>query len=87
MLTDDSQSLQKGDALLLYTDGITESYKTEVGPEDRGISKRLFGDEKLWQVFEQHGHRKAGEIKDKLLEEIKDDECTDDITVLVIKRC
>jgi phosphoserine phosphatase RsbU/P len=75
-------SLQEGDWLVLYTDGVTESLDT---------SKEQFGEEGLKLFMEQHPDTTATEFADGLLERVSQwtgrapgQEPDDDVTLLAI---
>ncbi|KPA17494.1 multi-sensor signal transduction multi-kinase [Candidatus Magnetomorum sp. HK-1] len=80
MLEDEELFLNHGDVLLLYTDGITESWK------DGENEDELFGEKRLIDIFCKLGEHTTSEIKDgifKALEEFKHD---DDRTMLILRR-
>ncbi|MBC2855854.1 MAG: PP2C family protein-serine/threonine phosphatase [Cetobacterium sp.] len=72
--------LNKGDIVLYYTDGITES---------ENAKKELFGLEKLKEVVLRNKNKKAEEIKIAILEEINsfrgEYEQVDDLTFVILK--
>ncbi len=70
--------LHPGDALLLYTDGATES------ADSAGVE---FGEQRLAEVFCRHCDRPAPDLVDTILEELKEfsPEQQDDITLIVAK--
>jgi serine phosphatase RsbU (regulator of sigma subunit)/putative methionine-R-sulfoxide reductase with GAF domain len=71
---------EKGDILLLYTDGIVES---------KNHQKEEFGLERLKKIIQKHKEEKSAEIKNKILAELKEftdtNEYDDDLTLIVIK--
>ncbi len=73
-------NLEKGDLVLFYTDGITEAH-------DRHF--HMFSEERLIRFLKEEGDKKAGEVADKLLEELHmfvgDAPQHDDITLLIMK--
>lgn len=75
-------TLQAGDVLVLYTDGIVE------GKDPQG---RDFGDDRLHQLLLENRERPASEILETIMEELrshqKNAEQSDDITLLVLKSC
>lgn len=77
----DFTTMQKGDVLLLYTDGITEAKNSE---------GEMYGEQRLIRCLRQHRHRSPKEICQLILEEVQLHsrmvEYSDDKTVLVIKR-
>ena len=70
-------NIMRGDTLLLYTDGITES---------RDKQGRLFTDERLAGILKKYGKLKTDEIRDKILEALEEYTLDDDVTMVVIKR-
>ncbi len=79
-------SLQVGDVLVLYTDGITEAR----APEHETIEEKLFGEERLIEVIKTNASFSAREIQAAILKTVsahtKDTPQGDDITLVVIKR-
>src|SRR5262249_37206084 len=79
-LTLQKLSLQKDDLLLIYTDGVTEAMNA---------SKEQFGEERMIQSIRDHSHLPAGEVVQKLEEDISKfvggAEQSDDVTIVVIK--
>lgn len=69
--------MEIGDVILLYTDGVTESYKGK---------HELFGKEKLKSILDRHGHLDTDSIKSKILDELESYTRHDDVSFLVIKR-
>jgi sigma-B regulation protein RsbU (phosphoserine phosphatase) len=88
-LTDDIASfvsqtqirLNPEDVVVLYTDGITEA---------ENPAKALYGFERLCQIVIANHHQSAEEIRNAIIEDLKDyidvQKVYDDITLLVIKR-
>ncbi|RKZ52237.1 MAG: hypothetical protein DRR16_04470 [Candidatus Parabeggiatoa sp. nov. 3] len=74
-------SLQPGDGLVLYTDGITEA---------RNLDKKMYGLERLCEVISRNWHRAAKEIQQiiiaDVLQHIDTQKVYDDITLLVLKQ-
>ena len=70
-------SLNPGDVMLLYTDGITEATDEK---------KEMFSDTKLLKVFKEHGHLHPDEIKNGIIKSLQGYHCDDDVTMMVIKR-
>ena len=54
--------LNIGDVIVLYTDGITEAMNSE---------SDLFGDARLSEIVEEHGHLDSGELRERILREIE----------------
>ncbi len=72
--------LEEGDTLVLYTDGISEALN---------FSREQFGLERLVNIILEHGSRSPKELRDKIVESVKDflegRGLTDDITVMVVQ--
>ncbi len=62
LLEEEQIPLHTGDVLVFYTDGITEAMNTE---------SDLFGDARLSQIVEEHGHLDSGELRERILREIE----------------
>jgi sigma-B regulation protein RsbU (phosphoserine phosphatase) len=80
LLEEKQITLHTGDVLVFYTDGITEAMNTE---------SDLFGDSRLSQIVEEHGHLDSGELRERILREIEAFVGTadqhDDMTMILIK--
>nr|MDJ0765821.1 PP2C family protein-serine/threonine phosphatase [Myxococcota bacterium] len=86
MLDDHQLHLNVNDAVLLFTDGITEAQKKD-GPADPENTKvDMFGDERLRDAFQSVGDRSTEEIKETILSALRNYETDDDITMVIIKR-
>jgi len=81
MLEDEVLALDRGDVMLLYTDGITEATR-----KGRGTQFEMFGDDRLRKVFRKLGSRTAEEIRTGIIEAMQDYNWEDDVTMLVVKR-
>jgi sigma-B regulation protein RsbU (phosphoserine phosphatase) len=72
--------LHTGDVMVFYTDGITEAMNSD---------SDLFGDSRLSQIVEEHGHLDSGELRERILREIEAFVGTadqhDDMTMILIK--
>jgi serine phosphatase RsbU (regulator of sigma subunit) len=77
-----SASLEPGDTLLLYTDGVTDALNAE---------EEAFGFERLRDVVERHTADAVEELKSAVLAEVErftgGTPQADDITVLVVRYC
>jgi sigma-B regulation protein RsbU (phosphoserine phosphatase) len=80
LLEEDRLELGTGDVIVLYTDGITEAMNTD---------QDLFGDARLSQIVEEHGHLESGELRERILREIEAFVGTadqhDDMTMILLK--
>ncbi len=79
---DDAISLQKGDLLLIYSDGVTEA--ADKNGDD-------FGEQKLQGLVRENLNLSAGALVDKIIQAVKahagkSPPREDDITVVVVKR-
>ncbi len=75
-----SRTIEPGQTLVFYTDGVTEA----TSPENE-----LFGRERLEKLLREHGGRPAREICDRIREavtEFQRGKQFDDVTVMVLKR-
>jgi serine phosphatase RsbU (regulator of sigma subunit) len=79
-------SLEIGDVLLLYTDGVTESWRKGSIPGHRDPRKDMFGIDRLKDIFQSVGNRPTQEIKVTILKELEGYVCTDDVTMVILKR-
>ncbi|MDJ0761412.1 MAG: AAA family ATPase [Myxococcota bacterium] len=86
MMSDNSFELDRGDAMLLYTDGITEAWKKGAPQNTKGGAEQMFGEEKLKQLFAQSSTKPPHDIKNHILKELNNYECVDDVTMVVLKR-
>jgi sigma-B regulation protein RsbU (phosphoserine phosphatase) len=79
MLVESTISLQVGDVMLLYTDGVTE------GKDVRGVQ---FGPERVCAIIERVADQPVQSIRDHLVSAVRTWTTTqeDDISVLVIRR-
>ncbi len=77
--------LNIGDTMLVYTDGITEAWEKGSEIDNRNM-KQMFGAERLIDVFLQNGSKSSDEIKMSIIEKLKNYDCLDDVTMVIIKR-
>ncbi len=61
LLTAESRPLDRGDVLLLFTDGISEAMNAD---------SDLFGEARLAKLVEEHGHLPVDELRERILREI-----------------
>ena len=78
-LSDVSAPINKGDIILLFSDGVTEAANKE---------GELFGQERLEQALNRYSHLELESILESLLKEVKDFQelQNDDITLVLIKK-
>ncbi len=81
MISQINIQLQKGDGIVLYTDGITEAQNSQ---------EEQYGIERLCQVVSQQWHRSAKVIQQAIVDDVKQyidtQKVFDDITLLVLKQ-
>ncbi|BAP57669.1 ser/thr phosphatase [Thioploca ingrica] len=74
-------TLQPGEGLVLYTDGITEA---------KNANKVEYGLDRLCEVIKNHGYRSATAIQQAILNDVRqhmdNQKIFDDLTLLVLKR-
>jgi sigma-B regulation protein RsbU (phosphoserine phosphatase) len=80
LLVETRISLETGDVIVFYTDGITEAMN---------VSSDLFGEGRLSRIVEEHGHLESGELRERILREIEafvgSADQHDDMTMILIK--
>jgi sigma-B regulation protein RsbU (phosphoserine phosphatase) len=80
LLQEDSIPLDPGDLVMLFTDGISEA----MNPGDE-----CFGEERLGELIDEHGHLPCEELRERILREIRLFVGTahqhDDMTMLLLK--
>jgi sigma-B regulation protein RsbU (phosphoserine phosphatase) len=80
LLEEDRIELRKGDALVFYTDGITEAMNQQ---------SDLFGETRLSGLLTEHGHLDAADLRERILREIEafvgQADQHDDMTMILIK--
>jgi phosphoserine phosphatase RsbU/P len=80
LLEEERVCLYPGDIIVLYTDGITEAMN---------LDSDLFGDERLSNIVEEHGHLDSGELRERILREIESfvgaADQHDDMTMILMK--
>jgi serine phosphatase RsbU (regulator of sigma subunit) len=86
MVSDDNLRLGEGDVMLLYTDGITESWRKGSVRNRRNCEDDMYGDSRLKHVFLGLGDRSCREISDGIIASLGDYEQKDDITLVVVKK-
>jgi phosphoserine phosphatase RsbU/P len=80
LLEEKQISLQTGDIIVFYTDGITEAMNA---------TSDLFGESRLSRIVEEHSHLESGELRERILREIEAfvgaADQHDDMTMILIK--
>ncbi|MCP4132037.1 MAG: AAA family ATPase [bacterium] len=85
-LTDERLFLNTGDAMLVYTDGITEAWRKGSIKDKREASTDMFGMKRLTDIFGTYGNEPIEEIKNKILKELEGYDCYDDVTMVLVRR-
>ena len=80
LLEEDTVTLGVGDVIVFYTDGISEAMNP---------ASDLFGEPRLGQIIEEHGHLSSGELRERILREIESfvdgADQHDDMTMILLK--
>ena len=80
LLTEAHVPLEPGDVAVLFTDGITEAMNPAAD---------FFGDARLLQIVEEHGHLGADELRERILREVEafqgEAEQHDDMTMILLR--
>lgn len=86
MLSDANLELAMGDAMLLYTDGVTEARRKPSLKREKEPELHMFGDEKLQELFAGLANGSVEEVKSAILNALAEYECKDDVTFMIIRR-
>lgn len=86
MVGDSTLTLDVGDTLLLFTDGITEARRADspAGPSESETD--MFGQDRLRDILARLGKSSTEEIKAGILKELSSYVCYDDVTMMILKR-
>lgn len=84
MVPEDCATVDVGDTVLLYTDGITEARARGAHPQRSSDGR--YGVEQLSQQLKSVGKLAPLEIKDALVQSLAEYETSDDVTVVVLSR-
>lgn len=80
LLEEHTIDLAVGDVVVFYTDGISEAMNAD---------SDLFGDSRLSDIIEEHGHLSSGELRERILREIEafvgGADQHDDMTMILLK--
>ncbi|MCP4134720.1 MAG: AAA family ATPase [bacterium] len=85
-LKNDSFFLNPGDTMLVCTDGITEAWRKGSIKNNRDPKTDMFGEKKLTDDFSRLGKGPLEEIKNGILAELEEYQCTDDVTLVLLRR-
>lgn len=86
MNRDSKFKMKIGDVMLLYTDGITESWKKGSVKDHREAETDMFGDDLLLDILNRSGTLSCHEIKSEILRELEEYALSDDVTMIIAKR-
>jgi histidine kinase len=86
ILRNDTLQLNPGDAMLIYTDGITEAWKKGSVPDKREGAKDMFGSKRLADTLRKWHSHSTPEIRDGILNELAGYDCIDDVTMLIVRK-
>ncbi|MCU0848428.1 MAG: SpoIIE family protein phosphatase [Spirochaetes bacterium] len=86
MVNDKKFHLDRGDCMLLYTDGVTESWEAGHGNDADKRAPRYFGKDRLKAILNDGGKSSPEILKRKILDELNHYRNNDDVTFLIIKR-
>jgi serine phosphatase RsbU (regulator of sigma subunit) len=85
-LKDDTFIMNRGDILLLFTDGVTEAWRKNGIKGSRDPEIDMFGRDRLSETFRKACMLSPEGIRDAILKELGEFTISDDITLVVIKR-
>ena len=86
MVADSSLTLEVGDTMLLFTDGITEAMRASSPAGSTQCEPNMFGQELLQDILCRTGNLSTQEIKEAILKELSRYVCHDDVTMMILKR-
>jgi serine phosphatase RsbU (regulator of sigma subunit) len=79
-------TMESGDVMVLYTDGVTEAWKKGTTPGKRDPKEDMFGIDGIRDILLALGGRGSEEIRSGILTALMEYEWSDDVTLLVVKR-
>ncbi len=85
MLEVDSLNMAPGDVMILYSDGITEA-KNKESMVNKAEEIVEYGEDRLTEFFKRKAKLPVDDIKSALLDDLKDYQCDDDVTMVIIRR-
>ncbi|MCP4129636.1 MAG: SpoIIE family protein phosphatase [bacterium] len=83
---DDKLVMHSEDVMLLYTDGITDAWKKGTVQDQRDPETEMFGKKQLEIILKNNGTGTTEEIKNILVDSLRDYDCMDDVTLVVVKK-
>ncbi len=78
--------LERNDVMILYTDGITESWRKGSRRNHRNPRADMFGQERLAGILSRYSSGSPGDIRDAILDELQGYHRTDDVTMVIIRK-
>jgi serine phosphatase RsbU (regulator of sigma subunit) len=85
-LADQSFEMHAGDTMLLYTDGITEAWEKGTTQDFRDPGHQMFGPNRLRDTFREMGDQPLEAIKTGIIGALENYDCSDDVTIVIIRR-
>jgi serine phosphatase RsbU (regulator of sigma subunit) len=79
-------TMEIGDTMVLYTDGVTDAWRQGSTRDARDPAEDMFGLERFKDVIGSLGSRGPAEIKEGILAALKDYYFDDDVTMVIMKR-
>lgn len=79
ILTNNEFTLETGDTMLIYTDGITEA-------RNKADNTELFGTERLMQLLTASGEKNVEDMKAIIIDAMLDYNCNDDMAIFVLQK-
>jgi len=79
-------TLEINDIMLVFTDGLTEAWHKDSSINNRNFKIDMYGPEKLNQLLLENGEKNPQEIIQKILQSLNNYTCSDDVTLLIVKR-
>ncbi|HNV47872.1 MAG TPA: PP2C family protein-serine/threonine phosphatase, partial [Spirochaetota bacterium] len=81
-----SLTLEPGDTMLLYTDGITEAWRRGTVRDLRDPRTDMFGQERLIGILSHTAPESPDAVKREILAALRDYDCHDDVTMVILRR-
>ncbi len=86
LVAEKTVTMAQDDIMFLYTDGITEAWKKGSVRNIRDPQKDMYGIERLIRVFYESRALRPEAIRDAVLESLGGYACTDDITMVILRK-
>jgi len=84
LLNEHKIKLDKGDTLMIFTDGLVEAWEKTKTKEQNKIV--MFEFDRLKNIFQKNGGKSTEDIKNAVLKELKNYFCHDDIAMIIMRR-